>query len=46
MDAAAVRAYIGDGNFGGAYEQPDPVMTAVWQAGVAETRAAIEGPWA
>lgn len=46
MDAAAVRAFIGDGNFGGAYEQPDQVMTAVWQAGVEETRAAIEGPWA
>jgi creatinine amidohydrolase len=46
MDAAAVRAYIGDGNFGGEYEQPDDVMLAMWRAGVEETRAAIEGPWA
>jgi hypothetical protein len=33
MDAAGVRAYIGDGNFGGEYEQPDDVMNAVWRAG-------------
>ncbi len=46
MDADAVRAYIGDGNFGGEYEQPDRVMTDVWRAGVDETRAALEGPWA
>jgi creatinine amidohydrolase len=46
MDAAGVRAYIGDGNFGGEYEQPDDVMNAVWRAGVDDTRAAIEGPWA
>jgi len=45
MDAAGVRAYLGDGNFGGEYEQPDEVMMRVWQAGVEETRAAIEGPW-
>jgi creatinine amidohydrolase len=46
MDADAVRAYIGDGNFGGEYEQPDDVMVAMWRAGVEETRAALEGPWA
>lgn len=46
MDAAGVRAYLGDGNFGGVYEQPDDVMMRVWAAGVEETRAAIEGPWA
>jgi creatinine amidohydrolase len=45
MDADAVRACLGDGNFGGAYEQPDDVMLRVWRAGVEETRAAIEGPW-
>src|SRR5665213_1452426 len=27
MDAAAVRAYLGDGNFGGAYQKPDEEMT-------------------
>jgi len=46
MDAAAVRAYLGDGNFGGDYEKPDEQMMAVWRAGVEETREALEGPWA
>jgi creatinine amidohydrolase len=46
MDAAAVRAYLGDGNFGGAYQKPDDQMMRVWRAGVEETREAIEGPWA
>jgi creatinine amidohydrolase len=45
MDADAVRAYLGDGSFGGAYEQPDDAMQRVWRAGVEETRAAIVGPW-
>ncbi len=45
MDAAAVRAYLGDGNFGGAYEKPDDEMMKVWLAGVEETREALEGPW-
>jgi creatinine amidohydrolase len=46
MDAAGVRAYLGDGNFGGAYQKPDEEVLKVWRAGVEETRAAIEGPWA
>jgi creatinine amidohydrolase len=46
MDAAAVRAYLGDGNFGGAYQKSDEQMLSVWRAGVEETRAALEGPWA
>jgi creatinine amidohydrolase len=46
MDAIAVRAALGDGNFGGAYQKPDEAMMKVWQAGVDETREAIEGPWA
>jgi creatinine amidohydrolase len=45
MEAGAVRAYLGDGNFGGAYQQPDDRMMEVWRAGVEETRAALEGPW-
>jgi len=45
LDATAVRAYLGDGNFGGAYEKPDDQMMAVWRAGVEETREALEGPW-
>jgi creatinine amidohydrolase len=46
MDAAAVRAYLGDGNFGGAYQKPDEEMMPMWRAGVEETREALEGPWA
>jgi creatinine amidohydrolase len=45
MDATAVRAYLGDGNFGGAYEKPDDQMMTVWRAGVEETREALQGPW-
>jgi creatinine amidohydrolase len=46
MDAAGVRAYLGDGNFGGAYQKSDDEMGRVWRAGVEETRQALEGPWA
>jgi creatinine amidohydrolase len=45
MDAAAVRAMLGDGNFGGDYQKSDEQMLAVWRAGVEETRDALEGPW-
>ena len=45
MDAAAVRAYLGDGNFGGAYRKPDAQMLEMWRVGVEETRDALEGPW-
>jgi creatinine amidohydrolase len=46
LDAEAVRALIGDGNFGGAYQKPDDQMLALWRVGVEETREALEGPWA
>ena len=45
MDAAGVRAYIGDGNFGGVYQKPDEQMMRMWRIGVEETREALEGPW-
>ena len=45
LDAAGVRDYLGDGNFGGAYQKPDDEMLAMWRVGVEETREAIEGPW-
>jgi creatinine amidohydrolase len=44
--AAAVRAGLGDGNFGGLYQRPDEELLAIWAVAVAETRALIEGPWA
>jgi creatinine amidohydrolase len=43
---AVSRVLLGDGNFGGAWQKPDDVSRALWQIGVEETRAAMEGPWA
>jgi len=40
-----VRAMLGDGSFGGPWQMPDSVTQAIWDAGVAETREALEGPW-
>ena len=46
MGPDAVRAYLGDGNFGGYYERPDEEMHAIWDVAVKETRALLEGGWA
>ena len=46
LDPAAVRGYIGDGNFGGRYQRPDEEMLAIWQTGVDETRGLLETGWA
>ncbi|CAH0172771.1 creatininase family protein [Roseomonas sp. CECT 9278] len=43
---ARVRDLLGDGSFGGAWQKPDATMLRLWATGVAETRAALEGPWA
>jgi creatinine amidohydrolase len=45
MDPQRVRDYLGDGNFGGYYERSDEEMQAIWDVGVAETRALMQGPW-
>lgn len=45
MGPAAMRDYIGDGNFGGYYERSDEDMDALWAVAVAETRALLEDPW-
>jgi len=42
----ALRAYLGDGNFGGRYQRADEEMLAIWQVAVEETRELLEGPWA
>ncbi len=39
------REILGDGSFGGPWQRPDDEMLAIWDTGVAETRAALEGPW-
>ena len=44
-DRAGVRKIVGDGNYGGVYQRPDEEMQAIWEAGVAETRDLIGGPW-
>jgi len=41
----AVRGMLGDGAFGGPWQLPDEQTAAIWQAGVEETREALEGPW-
>lgn len=45
MDPKAKRAYLGDGCYGGRYEMPAAVTDELWRIAVADTRAAIEGPW-
>ncbi|GIX14321.1 MAG: hypothetical protein KatS3mg118_2280 [Paracoccaceae bacterium] len=45
LSAGAIRAALGDGAFGGPYQMPDEAMHRLWQTGVDETRAALEGPW-
>lgn len=45
MDPEATRKYLGDGNFGGRYQRDDTDMQALWDTGVAETRALMQGPW-
>lgn len=42
---AQVRDMLGDGSFGGLWQRSDEDMLAIWETGVAETRAALEGPW-
>jgi len=41
----ASRDYYGLGNFGGRYERDDADMLRLWQVGVEETRALLEGGW-
>jgi creatinine amidohydrolase len=41
-DPQRVREQLGDGSFGGFYERPDEDVLRVWEAGVLETREALE----
>ena len=45
LDPVALRAYLGDGNYGGAYQRSDEDMLALWQVAVEETRALLTGSW-
>jgi creatinine amidohydrolase len=46
LSPAKLRAYLGDGNFGGYYQRADAEMLAIWEVAIAETRELLEGPWA
>jgi creatinine amidohydrolase len=46
LDPAALRRYLGDGNFGGVYQRSDEDMLGLWQVAVDETRALLAGSWA
>jgi creatinine amidohydrolase len=41
----AMRAFFGDGNYGGFYQRPDEEMLALWAVAVAETRGLIAEGW-
>ena len=45
LRAAAARWAEAVVNLGGAWQREDAVMMDLWQTGVAETRAALGGPW-
>jgi len=45
LHARQVRAYLGDGNFGGLYQRSDEEMLALWKVAVAETRELLEDGW-
>ena len=45
LDPLALRAVIGDGNYGGVYQKPDQEMMELWGVTVAEAREVMEGGW-
>ncbi len=42
---AGVRRLIGDGSFGGSYQESDQAMDDLWAIAVEETRSELERPW-
>jgi creatinine amidohydrolase len=46
LDPQQVRAYLGDGSYGGRYQRSDAELLALWQTGAEETRAVIAEGWA
>jgi len=43
--AHCARSVLGDGSFGGPWQKSDQLMLELWQTGVEEARAAMQGPW-
>jgi len=46
LDPRSLRAYLGDGNYGGRYQRDDEEMLKIWQVGIVETRALLTESWA
>lgn len=46
LDPKAIRAQLGDGNYGGAYQRSDEEMRQLWDVGVEETRSLLGIGWA
>ena len=40
-----VREILKDGSLGGPWQRSDEEMLEIWNVGVNETRAVLEGPW-
>lgn len=45
LPAAAVREYLGDGNYGGQYQRSDDEMLAIWQTARQETVQLLDNGW-
>jgi creatinine amidohydrolase len=45
LNPEEVRAYLGDGSYGGAYRKSDAQMEGLWTVAVEETRALLEEGW-
>jgi len=43
--AAQIRDMLGEGNLGGSFQRDNAVTHRLWEIGVEETRAALDGPW-
>jgi len=46
LDPKSLRTYLKDGNFGGRYRRDNDEMLKIWNVGVEETRALLNGDWA
>ncbi len=46
LGPAAVRDYLGEGNFGGRFIRSDEDMQSIWETAVQETRDRVESGWA
>lgn len=45
LPPAGLKAYLGDGNYGGYYQRPDEDVLAIWDVAVSETRDLLTGNW-